>query len=107
MKTAARILRWLGIALGLVIVFLAAALGLLQTQAGKAWLARTIAQTISTPDFTVAVARLHGTVPFNLKIDRIDIGDRDGIYLTARDFGLNISPAALLAGQLDVLDCAP
>jgi translocation and assembly module TamB len=102
MKTAARILRWLGIALGLVIVFLAAALGLLQTQAGKAWLARTIAQTISTPDFTVAVARLHGTVPFNLKIDRIDIGDRDGIYLTARDFGLNISPAALLSGQLQI-----
>jgi translocation and assembly module TamB len=102
MKIAARLLRWLGIALGLVIVLLAAAFGLFQTHAGKTWLARTIERTISTPDFTVAVAGLHGTVPFNLKIDRIDINDRDGTYLTARDFGLNILPAALLSGQLHI-----
>ena len=39
MKTAARILRWLGAALGLLIVVLLAGFGLLQTQAGQAWLA--------------------------------------------------------------------
>ncbi|MFL5267646.1 MAG: hypothetical protein ACJ8AH_13815, partial [Stellaceae bacterium] len=100
MQTAARILRWLGITLGLVIVLLAAALGLLQTQAGQAWLARTIERTISDPDFTVAIAGLNGTVPFRLKVDQIDIGDRDGTYLTVRDFRLDISAAALLAGQL-------
>ena len=79
MKTAARILRWLGAALGLLIVVVLVAFGLLQTQTGQAWLARTLERTISTPDFTVAVAGLHGTVPFNLKVDRIDIGDRDGL----------------------------
>jgi translocation and assembly module TamB len=103
MKTAVRILRWLGIALGLAIAFLVGGLALLQTEKGKTWLARTIDQTISTPDFTVAIAGLHGTVPFNIKVDRIDIGDRDGTYLTARDFGLDISPAALLARQLRIL----
>jgi translocation and assembly module TamB len=102
MKTAVRILRWLGIALGLAIVFLVGGLALLLTEKGKTWLARTIEQTISTPDFTVAIAGLHGTVPFNIKVDRIDIGDRDGTYLTARDFGLDISPAALLARQLHI-----
>jgi translocation and assembly module TamB len=108
MKTAARILRWLGIALGLVIAVLLAAFGLLQAQAGKIWLARTIERTISDPDFTVAVAGLHGTVPFNIKVNRIDIGDRDGTYLTAHDFGLNILPWQLLAGQLHIrsLSCA-
>src|SRR5439155_9112249 len=35
-----------------------------------------------------------------LKVDQIDIGDRDGTYLTVRDFRLDISAAALLAGQL-------
>ena len=102
MKTAARILRWLGITLGLVIVLLAAALGLLQTQAGQAWLARTIERTISDPDFTVAIAGLNGTIPLRLKVDRIDIGDRDGTYVMVRDFGLDISAAALLAGQLRI-----
>jgi translocation and assembly module TamB len=102
MRVVARILRWLGMTLGMVILVLAAAVGLLQTQTGKTWLARTIERTISDPDFTVAVAGLHGTVPFNIKVRRIDIGDRDGTYLTARDFGLNISAAALLARQLRI-----
>jgi translocation and assembly module TamB len=102
MKTAMRILRWLGIALGLLIVVFLGGFGLLQTQAGQAWLARTIDRTISDPDFTVAIAGLHGTVPFNLKVDRIDIGDRDGTYLTVHDFGLDISAAELLAGRLHI-----
>jgi translocation and assembly module TamB len=102
MRVVARIIGWLGIALGLVILILAAAIGLLQTRTGKTWLAKTIERTISDPDFTVAVAGLHGTVPFNIKVSRIDIGDRDGTYLTAHDFGLNISPVALLAGQLHI-----
>jgi translocation and assembly module TamB len=100
MKTAARILRWLAAALGLLIAAVLAAFGLLQTQTGQAWLARTLERTISTPDFTVAVAELHGMVPFNFKVDRIEIGDRDGTYLTLRDFGLDISAAELLARRL-------
>jgi translocation and assembly module TamB len=102
MKIAARILHWLAIALGLSIAVLLGGFGLLQTQAGKAWLARTIERTISDPDFTVAVEGLHGTVPFNLKVDRIQIGDRDGTYLTIDNFGLNISAAELLAGRLHI-----
>jgi hypothetical protein len=50
--------------------------GTLQTRAGQDWLARTIQRTISEPDFTVAVTGLSGTVPFQLKVDRIEIGDR-------------------------------
>jgi translocation and assembly module TamB len=102
MKTAARILRWLGAALGLLIVVVLVVFGLLQTQAGQAWLARTIERTLSTPDFTVAVAGLHGTVPFNLKVDRIEIDDRDGTYLTLRDFALDIAAAELLARRLHI-----
>ena len=102
MKTATRILRWLGTALALLIVVLLGAFGLLQTQAGQDWLGRTIERTISSPDFTIAVTGLHGTVPFNLKLDRIEIGDRDGTYLTAHDFGLDISAAELLSRQLHI-----
>jgi translocation and assembly module TamB len=45
---------------------------------------------------------LRGFVPFHLQVDRIEIGDRDGTYLTLRDFGLDISAVALLAGRLHV-----
>jgi translocation and assembly module TamB len=102
MHAIGRILRWIGIALGVLVLVVCAAFGFLQTQPGKAWLARQIAQAISDPDFTVAIDRISGMVPFDMHVDRIDIGDRDGIYLTLQDIGLNISARALLARELHI-----
>jgi len=102
MRCAVRVLRWFGAALGLLVAIILAGFGLLQTQAGKTWFASTIAQTISDPDFSVAIENLSGVVPFRLKVDRIEIGDRDGVYLTLRDFSLDASAAALLAGRVHI-----
>jgi len=102
MQGVVKALRWFGAALGLLVAIILAGFGLLQTQAGKTWFASTIAQTISDPDFTVAIENLSGVVPFRLKVDRIEIGDRDGVYLTLRDFSLDVSAAALLAGRVHV-----
>lgn len=97
-----KVLCWLAGALGVLIIVLAAALGMLQTGVGKAWLEREIAQALSDPDFTVAIDRLKGFVPFNMSVERIDIGDRDGTYLTLRDAGLDISPSGLLTGKAHI-----
>jgi translocation and assembly module TamB len=102
MRAVARVFRWFSIALGLLIVVLLAAFGLVQTQPGKSWLERTIVQSVSSPDFAVTMQGLDGFVPFGLKVEQIDIADRDGTYLTVHDFGLDISPAALLAGRLHI-----
>ena len=102
MHTMARVFRWFGAVLGLLIVIMLAAFGLVQTRAGQAWLARTIAQTASSPDFAVSMEGLRGFVPFRFKLDRVEIADRDGTYLTLHDFGLDVSPAALLTGRLHI-----
>ncbi len=102
MHGAARALRWFGAALGLLIAIFLAVFGLLQTQAGRTWFARTVSQAISDPDFTVAIEGLSGIVPFRLKVERIEIGDRDGVYLTLRDVGLDVSATALLARRLHI-----
>jgi translocation and assembly module TamB len=102
MNTIARVCHWLGAALGFLIVILLTCFGLLQTQTGKTWLAGKIAQAVSSPDFSVSVEGLRGFVPFRLNVDRIEISDRDGEYLTLRDFALDVSAAALLAGRLHV-----
>jgi translocation and assembly module TamB len=102
MQGVVKALRWFGAAVGLLIAVTLAAFGLLQTQAGKNWFASTIAQTISDPDFTVAIENLSGIVPFRLKVDLIEIGDRDGVYLTLRGFSLDVSAADLLAGRLHI-----
>jgi translocation and assembly module TamB len=102
MRAAGRVLRWLGAALGVLITILAAVFGLLQTQAGRAWLARTVAQAVSDPDFIVTIDGIGGLVPFRMTIERIHIGDRDGTYLTLHDAGLDISATALLAGRAHI-----
>jgi translocation and assembly module TamB len=102
MRAMARALRWFGAALGLLIAALLVAFGLLQTQDGKIWLAATISRAVGSPDFSVTLTGFGGIVPFRLKVDRIEIGDRDGTYLTLRDFGLDISAVALLTGRLHV-----
>jgi translocation and assembly module TamB len=102
MRSAARALRWFGAALGLLIAILLAAFGLIQTQAGRTWLAGTAAQAVSDPDFTVVIGGLRGIVPFRLTVERIEIGDRDGVYLTLRDVGLDVSAAALLSRRLHI-----
>jgi translocation and assembly module TamB len=102
MHGAARALRWFGASLGLLIAIFLAVFGLLQTQAGRAWFARTVAQAISDPDFTVAIEGLSGIVPFRLTVGRIEIGDRDGVYLTLRGVSLDVSAAALLSRRLHI-----
>ncbi len=97
MQYTGKVLRWLGIALAAVLILLVAVFGLLQTQLGKGWLEREIARAASSPDFTVAISGLGGFVPFRMTIDRIEIGDRDGTYLTLHGFGFDISGAELLA----------
>jgi hypothetical protein len=64
--------------------------------------AGNVTQTGSSADFAVSVEGLHGIVPFHFTIDRIDIADRDGTYITLHDFGLDISRSALLAGRLEI-----
>src|SRR6516165_9108403 len=102
MRSAARALRWFGAALGVLIAVFLALFGLLQTQAGRTWFAKTVAQAMTDQDLTVAIEGLNGIVPFRLTVQRIDIGDRDGVYLTLRDTGLDISASALLAGKAHI-----
>ena len=102
MRSAARALRWFGAALGVLIAVFLALFGLLQTQAGRTWFAKTVAQAMTDQDFTVAIEGLNGIVPFRLTVERIEIGDRDGVYLTLRDVGLDVSAVALLSRRLHI-----
>jgi translocation and assembly module TamB len=102
MHSARKLLRWLGIALGVLALCFVAVFALLQTRIAKDWLAREVAGAISDPDFTVAIDGLGGIVPFRVTVQRIEISDRDGIYLTLRDSALDISASALLAGKAHI-----
>ncbi len=102
MHSAAKLLRGLGLVLGVLALSLVAVFAVLQTQLGKAWLVREIGQTLGDPDFTIAMEGLKGFVPLNMTVERIEVGDRDGTYLTLRDASLDISALALLAAKAHI-----
>lgn len=100
MRTAGRVLRWLGIAVAVPICLVLAGFGLLQTRPGKDWLAGVIARAMSSPGFAVSIGGLHGLVPFRVKVDQMAIADAQGTYLTLRDTGFTVAPGDLLAGRV-------
>ena len=59
MHIAAKLLRGLGLVLGVLALSFVVVLAVLQTQLGKAWLAREIGQTLGDPDFTIAIDGLN------------------------------------------------
>ena len=95
-------LRLFTTALAIAIALVFVAFALLQTQAGKALTAATIARLASRPNSDWAVDGLGGSVPFALTARRITISDPNGIWLTAKNVQLDIDPVSLLFGELHV-----
>jgi translocation and assembly module TamB len=93
-------LRWFGIALAVPICLILIGFGLLQTRPGKYWLAGAIARAVSSPGFTVSIDGLHGLVPFRVRVERIAIADRHGVYLTLHHIGFEVAAGDLLSGRL-------
>ena len=102
MQSMKKILRGLGVVLGALALCVVAVFSGLQTQFGKAWLAREIGQMLGDPDFTVGVEGLQGFVPFHMTVERIEIGDRDGTYLRLLGAGLDLAASALLTGKIHI-----
>jgi translocation and assembly module TamB len=88
--------------LAALVLVLVAGFGLLQTGPGKAWLAQRLAAALSGPAGQATVSGIHGLVPFDMRIARIELADAQGPRLTIEDAVLAVAPADLLARRLHV-----
>jgi translocation and assembly module TamB len=93
-------LNWLAFAVAIVVFLFIVGFGLLQTRAGKAFVAAAIARAASSPNSVWAIEGLGGFVPFDMSIRSITLSDPDGVWLTIKDVRLDLDPAALLRGEL-------
>lgn len=101
-----RMLRWSGYAIFGVLVVAIAAFGLLQTAPGLSWGARVVAGLASSPGFAVEIKGLGGTVPFDMRAERIEISDAKGVWLELEDARIDLSATALIRRhvQIDTLN---
>src|SRR5262249_13627287 len=94
---AARVLRWAGIAVTLLIVLAVGAFGLLQTSPGRDWVADMAMRAASGPGFAVKIEGLEGSIPFSMHVSRVSVADGRGVWLTLGDIVFDLTPADLLS----------
>lgn len=70
--------------------------------AEKGRFTRFVEDTISTPDRRISLGSIDGVLSSDVRIDRITISDRDGVWLTIEGAHLIWSRLALLRGRLDI-----
>jgi autotransporter translocation and assembly factor TamB len=94
-----RVLRWSGYAIGVLLVAALAAFGLLQTSPGLALAARLASGFFSAPGFLVEIKGLGGTLPFDMRAERIEVADAKGVWLALDDARIDLSRTALIGRQ--------
>src|SRR5689334_12840291 len=102
MRSVRTALKFAGGGLLAVLLLLALAFALLQTGPGKSWLARALAQAMSSAGERTVITDIGGFVPFNMTIARIEILDDQGARAIVENAALVIAPADLLHRTLTI-----
>lgn len=93
----------IGLAVALVVLVLAgaAAVGFLRTEAGRIWVASKLSDFLSSgPDQRVAIEGIGGRLPLEVRVRRISVSDAEGQWLAVNGLDLTWSPLALLSGKI-------
>lgn len=98
-----RVLFW---TLAGLVVALVGLVTFVQTSPGRALLASTISSLASSDTSRLSIGRIEGTVPTDMTITDVALGDATGIWLTIDRARLSWSPLALLSGvaRIDLVD---
>ncbi len=91
-----RTVRWIGWGLAVLLGFVAILLILANTPAGFNFIENQVARLTGGE---VRIARLDGRFPDALRVGRVELNDRDGLWLAIDDLRLDWAPSRLLTGR--------
>lgn len=97
-----RLLRWLGVALLLLVAAAAAALWAIDTGPGHRFLVDRIAALPIKSGLRIRIGRIDGSIWNRATIRDLRLYDTKGLFLEAPELRLNWRPAAWLSNRLDV-----
>ncbi len=86
----------------LIIATLAGAFGVLQTGWGKGQIASLVSGALSGEDKTAEIAGIEGFLPFDMRIDRVRLGDPQGYWLEIDGARFHLVPSALLHLKVEI-----
>jgi translocation and assembly module TamB len=98
----------LGAVIGVIALLLIGGTVWLRTELGRHWLTATLSSALTAPDQRVALIGVEGPLPLHWRIQRIDLADRDGTWLSLHDVVLDLDAGALLrgTGRIETLSAA-
>ncbi|HVT51252.1 MAG TPA: hypothetical protein VHE77_06780, partial [Dongiaceae bacterium] len=88
--------------LGTVIVLLAGAFALAQTETGKAWILAQLESAVSDPPARLQAQAIEGLVPFDMQLVGLRLSDQQGVWLEADRVALAWLPSALFGKTLRI-----
>ena len=80
----------------LLVVSTAGLIGYAQTRSGQERLAALLTDLLSTPEQRIELSGLRGTVPFDLRLERVRLADGEGPWLEAEDVRFVLAARDLL-----------
>ena len=88
--------------LGSVLLAVACAFFYLESETGRAHLARLVSGSLSSADTTVSIGRISGDLPHNIEVEDIVVGDVQGEWIRLGSAKLEWRPWELLSGRLHI-----
>jgi translocation and assembly module TamB len=101
-RLATQLVRWLTRAIFALGLMWGASMAHADDAADKSWFVQWVEGTISTPDRKISLGRIDGTLSSDVRIDRITIADKQGVWLTIEGAHLIWSRTALFKGVLAI-----
>ena len=96
-RRLSRVLKMAALLLLLVVVLW----GLLQTAPVKSIISAAVSRTLSlSGDMEVRIGKISGRIPGNIHLDTLEIGDDQGIWLSAQNLHCRWSMRALIKGRV-------
>ncbi len=75
---------------------------LAQTPTGKRFITTQVSSALSTPESGIQIEGLDGWLPVSMRLDRLSLADRDGVWLEAEGILAAWSPLSLFRGRLQI-----
>lgn len=97
-----RIVRLLSWTVGGLLAVLAVLFAVLQTGPAQRTLASIVSDLASTPDSKLSLQGLSGFIPTDLKVERVELADRQGPWLTIEGAEVRWSFLSLLSGRVRI-----
>ncbi|MFC1838499.1 translocation/assembly module TamB domain-containing protein [Thermodesulfobacteriota bacterium] len=102
MKKIIKLMKWPALMAGTFILLFSLIFYFFQTDFGRERLLSILNRSLAEKSIRIKIKNSGGIIPFSFTADQLEVTDRDGVFLDARDIAFRLSTSSLLKGRLHI-----